>query len=204
EVSDPDDLPGAAVEAVELAVLRAGGHEVTATRGKKRWPGPPEVQVRHVAGDGLIGPDLAAGGRVEGDDRIRMISRRVGWYRLAAGGIPVRRIARREENEVAGGVDGGGLPDAAPDVPRWHRVPVAEGKLVEDRARVGVQHPESAAAVPDEHAAPGDGRRPVDRAIRRELPEQMKPLSGGIPRARWHAPRSIASPAAFVLDRGGG
>src|SRR5439155_5225886 len=95
EVAARDDLAGAAVEAVELAVRRAGGHEVTPTRGKKRWPGPPEVQVRHVAGDGLIGPDLAAGGRVEGDDRIRMISRRVGWYRLAAGGIPVRRIARR-------------------------------------------------------------------------------------------------------------
>src|SRR5439155_1217138 len=36
EVSDPDDLPGAAVEAVELAVLRAGGHVVTPTR----WKGP--------------------------------------------------------------------------------------------------------------------------------------------------------------------
>ena len=54
----------------------------------------------------------------------------------------------------------------------------AQGELVEDRAGVIVQHPEGAAAVPDEDAAAGDGRRLVDRAVRRELPEQIQVLDG--------------------------
>src|SRR5205823_1412260 len=116
EVPDPDDLSVAAVEAIEPAVLRPGGHEVAPARREERRPGPAEVEVRRVAGNGLVGPDFAAGGRVEGDDRVRVISRRVGRYRVAAAGVPVRRITRREEDEVANGVDGRGLPDSPPDI----------------------------------------------------------------------------------------